>query len=81
MDRATAQPALKGFLLPDTTVDALVSAKAHEKGAPNAGQKSSGDAAPAPGTPRPATPMKRPVSADLPSEPAGPIPQRASLAA
>lgn len=81
VDRATAQPALKGFLLPDTTVDALVSAKAHEKGAPNAGQKSSGDAAPAPGTPRPATPMKRPVSADLPSEPAGPIPQRASLAA
>ena len=81
MDNATAQPALEGFLLPDITVDALVSAKAHEKGAPNASQKSCGEAAPAPGTPRPATPMKRPVSADLPSKAAGPIPQRASLAA
>ena len=81
LGRATAQPARKGALLPEITVDALVSAKAHKKVAPNTGQKSSGDAAPAPGTPRPATPMKRPVSADLPSKPAGPIPHRAALAA
>ena len=50
LGRATAQPARKGALLPEITVDALVSAKAHKKVAPNTGQKSSGDAAPAPGT-------------------------------
>ena len=81
LDKTTAQPALKGALLPEITMEALVSAKVHEKGPSNACQRSSGDAVHAPTTPRPATPMKRPVSADLPSERADPIAQRASLAA
>ena len=75
LDKATAQPAQKRALAPEIAMDALVGTRAHGKGAPDASQRWLGDAAPAPGTPQRATPTKRPVSADLPSEPAGPIAQ------